>query len=146
MELSTWVNDFIHSAWQILNVNLNYFVTQCGRSFDPNLGRDPLFADPDLCHTPVGLAMLCTTIRSACHRQQSVWTGACLAEMSRLWNFSVRVQSWSDKIESDPVLIRKIFENHESDPVLIRQCKIMYFYFTSWGKIAPAVLLPHEAK
>jgi len=24
----------------------------------------------------------------------------------RLWNFSVRVQSWSEKIESDPVLIR----------------------------------------
>ena len=55
-------------------------------------------------------------------------------EMSGLWNFSVRVQSWSDKIKSDPVLICKIFENHPSDPVLIRQGKIMYFYFASWGK------------
>jgi len=36
-------------------------------------------------------------------------------EMSGLWNFSVRVQSWSDKIESDPVLFR--------------QCKIIYFPF-----------------
>ena len=35
-----------------------------------------------------------------------------------------------------PVLIRKIFQNHQSDPVLIRQCKIMYFYFASWGKIS----------
>jgi len=26
---------------------------------------------------------------------------------------------WSDKIESDPVLIRKMFENHQTDPVLI---------------------------
>ena len=53
--------------------------------------------------------------------------------MSGLTNFSVRVQSWSAKIESDPVLIRKIFENHQSYLVLIRQCKIMYF--ASWGKI-----------
>ena len=64
------------------------------------------------------------------------------AEMSGLWNFSVRVQSWSDKIESDQVLIRKIFENHQSDPVLMRQCKIMYFYFASWGKISTRVILP----
>jgi len=58
----------------------------------------------------------------------------CLAEMSGLWNFSVRVQSWSNKIESDPALIRKVFENHQSDPVLIRPCKITRFYFASWGK------------
>jgi len=38
-------------------------------------------------------------------------TNRCRPEMSGLWNFSVRVKSWSDKIESDPVLIRKIFEN-----------------------------------
>ena len=63
-------------------------------------------------------------------------------EMSRLWNFSVRDQSWSDKIESDPVLIRRIFENHQSDPVLICQCKIMYFYFASWGKRTTWVILP----
>ena len=50
-----------------------------------------------------------------------------VAEMSGLWNFSVRVQSWSAKIESDPVLIREMFENHQSDPVLIRPCKIVYF-------------------
>jgi len=35
------------------------------------------------------------------------------------------------KIESDPVLIHKFFENHHSDPVLIRQGKRMYFCFAS---------------
>ena len=63
-------------------------------------------------------------------------------EMSGLWNFSVRVQSWSDNIESDPVLIRKIFENHQSDPVQICQCKIMYFYFASWGRRTTGAILP----
>ena len=62
--------------------------------------------------------------------------------MSGLWNFSVRVQSWSDKIESDPVLIRKIFENHQSDPVLFCQCKIMYLYFASWGKTTTGAIVP----
>jgi len=65
----------------------------------------------------------------------------CAPEMTGLWNFSVRVQSWSDKIESDPVLVCKIFENHPSDPVLIRQCKIMYFYFASWGKRTTRAIL-----
>jgi len=69
------------------------------------------------------------------------WTGGG-AEMSGLWNFPVRVQSWSDKIESDPVLIHKIFENHQSDPVLIRPCKIMCFYFSSWGKTTTETILP----
>jgi len=46
-----------------------------------------------------------------------------LAEMSGLWNF-----------ESDPVLIRKIFENYQSDPILINPCQIVYF------------ILLHEAK
>ena len=45
--------------------------------------------------------------------------------------FLIGVQSWYDKIESNPVLIRKIFENHQSDPVLILPCKIMCFYFAS---------------
>ena len=62
--------------------------------------------------------------------------------MRGLWNLSVRVQSWSDKIESDPVLIRKIFENHQSDPVLIRPCKIINFYFASWGKSTAEVIVP----
>jgi len=57
-----------------------------------------------------------------------------LSEMSGLWKFSVRVQSWSDKISSDPVLIRNFFENRQSDPVLIRQCKSIYVYFASWDK------------
>ena len=61
-------------------------------------------------------------------------SAAYLPEMRRLWNFSVRVQSWSAKVESDPVLIRKIFENHQSDPVLIRPYKTMRF------------ILPHGAK
>ena len=64
------------------------------------------------------------------------------AEMSGLWNLSVRVQSWFDKIESDPVLIRKLFENHQSDPVLIRQFKIINFYFASWGKRTAGAILP----
>ena len=66
----------------------------------------------------------------------------CTAELSGLWNFSVRVQSWSYKIESDPVLIHKMFENRQSDPVLIRQCKIIYFYFASWGKRTTVAILP----
>ena len=41
----------------------------------------------------------------------------------------------SAKIESDPVLIRKIFENHQSDPVLAHPCKTKFYYFASWGKI-----------
>ena len=66
------------------------------------------------------------------------------AQMSGLRNFSVRVQSWSTKIESDPDMIRKTFENHQSDPVLIRQCKIMYF--ASWGKITTGTILPYAKK
>jgi len=76
--------------------------------------------------------------------------------MSGLWSFSVRVQSWFDKIESDPVLIREIFENNQSGPVLIREifennqsgpvlihsCKIMNFYFASWGKSTTEAILP----
>jgi len=72
----------------------------------------------------------------------AVRIGESLAEMSGLWNFSVRVQSWSDQIESNSVLIRKIFENHQSDPVLIRPCKIMNFYFASWGKSTTEAILP----
>ena len=60
---------------------------------------------------------------------ESIFLVICLPEMSGQWNFSVRVQSWSDKIESDPVLICKIFENHQSYPVLIRQSKFMFFLF-----------------
>ena len=46
-----------------------------------------------------------------------------------------------DKIESDPVLICKIFENHQSDLVLICQCKIMYLHFASWGKATNTAIL-----
>ena len=49
------------------------------------------------------------------------------AEMSGLWNFSVRIQSWSVIIESDPALIRKIYKNYQSDQVLIRNCKNVFF-------------------
>jgi len=52
-----------------------------------------------------------------------LWLAYCIAEMGGLWKFSVWVQSWSEEIESDPVLICKIFENHQSNPVLIRPCK-----------------------
>jgi len=48
----------------------------------------------------------------------------------------------SDKIKSNPVLIRKIFENHQSDPVLILPCKIMYFYFASRGKSTTGAISP----
>jgi len=56
-------------------------------------------------------------------------------------NISVRVQSRSAKIESDPVLFCKIFENHKSIPVLIRQYKTTYFYFSAWGKSNPKLKL-----
>ena len=46
-----------------------------------------------------------------------------------------------DKIESDPVLICKIFRNHQSHPVLIRPRKIMNFYFASWGKSTTEAIL-----
>jgi len=64
------------------------------------------------------------------------------AAMSGLGNFSVRDQSSSEKIESDPVLICKIFENHQSDPVCFHPCTTMYFYFSSWGKRAAGAVLP----
>ena len=64
------------------------------------------------------------------------------SEMSGLWNVSLRVQSWSDKIESDPVLIGKIFNNQQSDPVLIRQCKFIHFSFASWDKRTAGAILP----
>ena len=73
---------------------------------------------------------------------QSIYFAYDVAEMSGLWNFSVQVQSWSHKIESNPILIRKIFENHQSDPVLIHQGKIVYFYFASWGKGTTRAILP----
>jgi len=38
----------------------------------------------------------------------------------RTMKFFSSSPAWSDKIESDPGLIRKIFENHQFDPVLIR--------------------------
>jgi len=63
------------------------------------------------------------------------WHNLAQTRAERLWKFSVQVQSWSDKIDSDPVLIRKIFENHQSDPVLVHECKIICIF-----------ILPHEAK
>ena len=73
------------------------------------------------------------------HILQDMWN---VSEMSGLWNFSVWVQSWSDKIESNPVLICRIFLNHQSDPVLLCQCKVIYFYFASWGKRTTRAILP----
>ena len=51
------------------------------------------------------------------------------AEISRLWKILVWIQSWSEKIESDPVLICNIFENHQSDPV---QSISIRFRLSSW--------------
>jgi len=45
-------------------------------------------------------------INSFCHAESLLYR----AEMRGLWNFSVRVQSWSAKIESDPVMICKILK------------------------------------
>ena len=59
------------------------------------------------------------------------WWFYKVAEMSGLWNFCL-----------SPVLIRKIIENHQSDPVLIRPCRIMNFYFASWGKSNSEAILP----
>jgi len=50
--------------------------------------------------------------------------------------------AWSDEIESDPVLIRKVVENRQSDPVMICQYKILYFYFASSGKRTTGAILP----
>jgi len=58
-------------------------------------------------------------------------------EMSGLWNFSVRVQSWSDKIQSDPVLIRKIFENHQSDLSWSANVKSFKSFKRTSGAILP---------
>jgi len=57
-----------------------------------------------------------------------------MPEMSGLWNFSVRVQPWSEKIESDPVLIRKILK--------------IASLIQSWSaKVKSCIfILPHEAK
>ena len=82
-----------------------------------------------------------------------------VAQMSRLWNFSVRVQFWFDKIESDTVLMQKFWKasvrsaNVKSYILfcLMRQCYYWsYFAFCKIllveGKIVPAVLLHYEAK
>jgi len=44
--------------------------------------------------------------------QISISAQHCLAQIIGLGNFSMQAQSWSKKIESDPVLTCKIFENH----------------------------------
>jgi len=76
-------------------------------------------------------------------RHDKAYVASCLwGRDERTVKFFSRVQSWSDKIESDAVLIPKIFENHQSNPVLIRQGKIMYFYFASWGKRTTGAILP----
>ena len=79
-------------CWERISFHRQWFVKNVGNLF-----------------AILGILWLCSTLGNSV---------AKFAEMSGLWNFSVRVQSWSDKIESDPVLIRKIFENHLSDPVL----------------------------
>ena len=65
--------------------------------------------------------LFCTSVK------RDIWCDG-LPEMSGLWKFSLRFQPWSDKIESDPVLIR--------------QCKIMYLYFATWGKRTTEAILP----
>ena len=81
--------------------------------------------------------------------------------MSGLWNFSVRVQSWSDKIESDPVLIRKFLKiispiqywsvnvkscifilPHEAKELMKLFCLLTNMI--GWRQSSPAMLLPHE--
>jgi len=54
--------------------------------------------------------------------------------MNGLWKILVRVQSWSDKIESDPVLVRKflkIISPIQSWSANVKSC---------------IFILPHEAK
>jgi len=60
--------------------------------------------------------------------------GMCVTEMSGLWNFSVRVQSWPDKIEYEPVLIRKFLKF--ISPIQSWSTSVKSFIF----------VLPHEAK
>jgi len=61
------------------------------------------------------------------------------SEMSGLWSFSRWVQSWSDEIESHPVLFWKIFENHQSDPASNANSCV---FFASWGKRTTGAILP----
>jgi len=37
-------------------------------------------------------------------------TWQCVSEMSRLWKFSIRVQSWTQKFYLSPILIRKFLK------------------------------------
>jgi len=62
------------------------------------------------------------------------WSRIDTTRDSRLWNFSVRVQSWSDKIESDPVLISKFLK--------------IISPIQSWSAIVKSCIFiwPHEAK
>ena len=83
--------------------------------------------------------------RVFCHQLQKLCWGYFVIRTRDEWTvkfFSPSPVQPSDKIESDPVLIRKIFENHQSDPVLIRPCKIMHFYFASWSKSTTGAILP----
>ena len=84
------------------------------------------YTNPNLTHWPkhqtLALIISFLSVFDVCARDE------------RTENFSVRVQSCSEKFESDPVLILKIFENHQPNPVLIRPCEIMCF------------ILPHKTK
>jgi len=93
--------------------------------------------------TEVDLRLFFTRVSRTQYIDTLPWFNVLFTRDERTVNFfSPRVQSWCNKIESNPVLIHKIFENRQSDPVLIRRCKIMYFYFVSWGKSTTGAILP----
>ena len=79
---------------------------------------------------------LCPTIESKAYIAAFAGLTAnkkLLTEMSGPRNFLVRVQSWSDKTESDPVLIRKFFKF--TSPIQSWSANVKSFIF----------LLPHQA-
>jgi len=84
------------------------------KNFADRIGSDSILSDKDWTRTEKFHSPLIS--------------GTSIAELRGLWNFSVQVQSRSDKIDSDPVLIR--------------QCKVMYIYFASWGKRTTGHILP----
>ena len=75
--------------------------------------------------------ILCEAALTLSWRQATKWPSP---EMIGLWNFSVRVQSWSDKIEFNPVLTAKFFKI--ISPIQSWSARVKSWIF----------ILPHEVK
>ena len=130
MLISVWSLDT--EAWKDPSEDTKWMIVQCAtftKSLNPQ-NIDKSVFDILICiRFPFKTSFLVSV--SSCQLYPTGKPDSChlcwVSEMSGLWNFSVRVESWSDIFESDPVLIRQSFWNHHSDPVSICQCKIMHF-------------------